>query len=152
MTDNTYKLKTLNQLLKISIKRQKAFNIAASCMRDAQVKSLLNFKANEVRLGLIDLQNLINSFNGTRVYSLDVTGLLSRFRINIRNAILGYNRLAIINDIERNEYNSVNEYSKIASLYLPPKVRVLVLRLNREAQKNYDEIKAIRQSINLIVS
>ena len=121
-------------------------------MRDAQIKSLFNCKAKEVQLGLIELQKLIDSFNGNQGYSIDMIGFLRRFWTSVRSIILGYNRMAIINDTEYSEFDAMNEYRKISSLYLPPKVRVLVLRLAGEAQKNYDEIKAMRQSIKLMAN
>ena len=152
MTDNIYKLKILNKLVKISNKRQNSFIKAASNMRDARIKSLFYLKAKEVQMGLIELKKLIISLNGNDNYSIDIVEYSGRFWKSIINLMFGYNEIAIIDDIEYCELLAMNEYDKIVSLYLPPKVRILVLRLMSETQQNYDEIKAMSQSIKLMAN
>lgn len=121
-------------------------------MRDARIKSLFYLKAKEVQMGLIELKKLIISLNGNDNYSIDIVKYSGRFWKSIINIMFGYNEIAIIDDIEDCELLAMNEYDKIVSLYLPPKVRILVLRLMSETQQNYDEIKAMRQSIKLMAN
>lgn len=152
MSDNAYTNQVLNKIIKVSEERRKSFVKAAKYIRDSQMKYYFNCRASEVELNLIELQELIDVHAGTRIYNIDITGLIEHFWIDVRNMILGYNRKAVLNDVERSEDYAANEYLKIANLYLPPKLRALVIRQIDEAQNNQIEVKEMRQAMIAIIT
>ena len=147
MSDNAYTNQVLNKIVKVSEGRRKSFIKAAKYIRDSQMKHYFNCRANEVELNLIELQDLLDIHSGTKSYSIDITSLIERFWIDVRNVTLGYNRRVVLNDVERSENYAAGEYFKIANLYLPPKVRVLVMQQINEAQNNQIEVQEMRQTI-----
>jgi len=147
MSDNAYTNQVLNRIAKVSETRRKNFIKAAKYIRDSKIKYCFDCKANEVELNLIELEALLNIHAGTISYSMDITSLIEHSWTDLRNMILGYNRKIILNDVERSENYAADEYLKIANLYLPPKVRMLVMQQINEAQNNQIEVKEMRQTI-----
>ncbi len=151
MSDNAYTNQVLNKIIKVSEGRRKSFIKAAKYIKDSQMKYYFNCRASDVDLHLIELQELLDFHAGIKIHDIDITSLIERSWINIRNMMLGHNRKAVLNDVERGENYAASEYLKIANLYLPPKVRLLVMQQINEAQNNQIEVNEMRQTIIMMI-
>lgn len=146
---NNDSIATLNDLIEISIDGEKGFLQAAEDVTDPMLKTFFTHRAQQVKTSVIELQILVRDLGGKAEESASVGGYLHRRWINLISAIANNESVAVLNEVERGEEVALNAYKKAASKDLPPAVRLVVMRQLEGAQKNYDQVKQLRNHADI---
>ncbi len=147
MADNDDVIDTLNDLLETSRDGEYGFNTSAEHAKSAELKTMLMRHAGECREAGLELQALIRQLGGKADDGGTVTGALHRGWVSVRGTLTGYTDLAMLEECERGEDAAVASYRKALKQNLPASVRTVVERQAQGAQRNHDQVKAMRNSL-----
>ena len=140
---------TLNDLLESCRDGEYGFTTAAEHAKTAELKSLLLRHASECRVAVGELQALIRQLGGEAEQGGSVAGALHRGWVSVRGTLGGYSDLAMLDECERGEDAAVASYRKALRTTLPVTVRSVVERQAQGAQRNHDEVKAMRDALRV---
>ena len=96
-----------------------------------------------------ELQALIRQLGGEADRGGSVAGALHRGWVSVRGTLGGYSDLAMLDECERGEDAAVASYRKALRTTLPVTVRSVVERQAQGAQRNHDEVKAMRDALRV---
>ena len=138
---------TLNDLLESCHDGEYGFTTAAEHAKAADIKAALTRHADECRSAAKELAVLIQSLGGEADEGGTMTGALHRGWVSARGTLGGYSDEAMLDECERGEDAAVASYRKALETTLPVAVRSVVERQAQGAQRNHDEIKALRNAL-----
>lgn len=147
--DNDDVVDTLNELLESCRDGEYGFTTAAEHARTADLKALLLRHAGECQAAGFELQALIRQLGGEADRGGSVAGALHRGWVSVRGTLGGYSDLAMLDECERGEDAAVASYRKALRTTLPVTVRSVVERQAQGAQRNHDEVKALRDALRV---
>ena len=139
-------ISTLNDLLETCRDGEYGFSTSAEHTQTTDLKSLLTRHAQECRTAGQELQALIRQMGGEADDGGSVSGALHRGWVSVRGVLSGHSDQAMLDECERGEDAAVASYRKALKQDLPPAIRTVVEKQAQGAQKNHDEIKALRDS------
>ena len=145
--DNDEVVDTLNDLLESCRDGEYGFTTAAENAQSAPLKSLLMRHAGECKAAAIELQGLIHQLGGEAEQGGSMTGALHRGWVSVRGTLSAYSDQAMLDECERGEDSAVASYRKALRTNLPVNVRSVVERQSQGAQRNHDEVKAMRDAL-----
>jgi uncharacterized protein (TIGR02284 family) len=140
-------ISTLNDLLETCRDGEYGFSTSAEHTQTADLKSLLTRHAQECRTAGQELQALIRQMGGEADDGGSVSGALHRGWVSVRGVLSGHSDQSMLDECERGEDAAVASYRKALKQDLPPAIRTVVEKQAQGAQKNHDEIKALRDSL-----
>ena len=146
-TDNDETISTLNDLLESCRDGEYGFSASAEHTQSADLKTLLSRHAQECRTAGMELQALIRQLGGKADEGGSVAGALHRGWVSVRGTLSGHSDQAMLDECERGEDSAVASYRKALNKNLPASIRSVVDKQAQGAQKNHDEIKALRDSL-----
>ena len=144
--DNDDVISTLNDLLESCRDGEYGFTTSAEHTETADLKTLLTRHAQECRTAGQELQALIRQLGGEADEGGSMTGALHRGWVSVRGVLSGHSDQGMLDECERGEDSAVASYRKALKQDLPPAIRNVVEKQAQGAQKNHDEIKALRDS------
>ncbi len=139
-------ISTLNTLLESCRDGEFGFSVSAEHTETADLKSLLMRHAGECRTAGQELQALIRQLGGEPDEGGSVSGALHRGWVSVRGVLSGHSDQAMLDECERGEDSAVASYRKALKQDLTPAIRNFVEKQAQGAQKNHDEIKALRDA------
>ncbi|MDB5928566.1 MAG: hypothetical protein JWR60_273 [Polaromonas sp.] len=145
--DNDDVIDTLNDLLETCRDGEYGFSTSAEHAKSAELKTILLRHAQECRTGGQELQTLIRQLGGDADEGGSVSGALHRGWVSVRGTLSGYSDEAMLDECERGEDVAVASYRKALKQDLPPAIRSVVERQAEGAQRNHDQIKALRNTL-----
>lgn len=145
--DNDEVIDTLNDLLESCRDGEYGFNTSAEHAESAEIKTMLMRHAGECREAGLELQTLIRQLGGEADDGGSMSGALHRGWVSVRGMLSGYSDLAMLEECERGEDAAVARYRKAVKENLPSSVRTVVERQAQGAQRNHDQVKAMRDSL-----
>ena len=134
----------LNDLIETSKDGEFGFRACAEHAKAAELKSVFLARAEECARAAEELQTQVTAFGGQLEVSGTAAGALHRGWVATRSALTGYNDHAMLDECERGEDVAVRKYRSALDKALPEGVRSLVERHLLGAQRNHDQIKALR--------
>ena len=146
-TDNDDVVSTLNDLLESCRDGEYGFSTSADHTQSADLKTLLSRHAQECRTAGQELQALIRQLGGEVDEGGSITGALHRGWVSVRGTLSGHSDQAMLDECERGEDSAVASYRKALKQDLPANIRSMIEKQAQGAQKNHDEIKALRDSL-----
>jgi len=147
VADNDDVIDTLNLLLESSRDGEFGFTECAEHVKAQDIKTLLLRHADECRGAAAELVSQIRQLGGEPDDGGSTSGALHRGWVSVRGTLSGYTDLAMLNECERGEDAAVARYRKALKADLPAGVRALVERQAQGAQRNHDQVKAIRDAL-----
>lgn len=135
---------TLNDLIQICKDGEEGFRTCAEHTTDSTLRSYFNNRAQSCAASAAELQSQVLLFGEEAETSSSFSGTLHRGWVNFRAMISGRDDEAILDECERGEDAALRAYRDALQRDLPPNVRSIVLRQYEGAQKNHDEVKALR--------
>ncbi len=138
---------TLNNLLETSRNGEYGFRTSAEHVKAQDIKTLLNRRADDCRDAARELESLIGRSGGKADEGGTVAGALHRGWVSVKSVLTGHSDEAILNECERGEDTAVAQYRKALKQDLPASVRAVVERQAQGAQRNHDQVKALRDAL-----
>ena len=137
-------VETLNELIENCKDGEYGFDQCAEHSEAAQLKTLFRNRALECRAAAQELQQEVALAGGKPDDSGTVVGALHRGWGSIRGTLPGNDNVAMLDEAERGEDKALERYREALKEELPPTVRNLVQRQLVGAQRNHDQIRALR--------
>lgn len=147
LVENDDVVDTLNDLLESCRDGEFGFDIAAEHAKSADIKTMLLRHAAECRAAGQELDLLIRQLGGEPDEGGSVSGALHRGWVSVRGTLSGYSDQAMLDECERGEDSAVARYRKALKETLPAAVRSVVERQAQGAQRNHDQVKAMRDTL-----
>ena len=137
----------LNDLLETSRDGEYGFRACADEVDSQQLKTVFRDRAASCASAANELVEAIHSFGGKTDEGGTVTGAMHRGWVHVKGSLGADSALSMLEECERGEDTAVARYRKALKQDLPPQVRDLVQRQADGAQRNHDQIKALRDEM-----
>jgi uncharacterized protein (TIGR02284 family) len=134
----------LNDLIETSKDGEYGFRECAEHSKSAELKSVFLARAEECRRAAEELQQQVVAAGGQPEDSGTAAGAMHRGWVSARGTLSGYSDHAMLEECERGEDVAVKKYRTAMEKTLPEGIRSLVERHLMGAQRNHDQIKALR--------
>ena len=144
---NADAIDTLNDLLESCRDGEYGFRECAEHTKALDIKTVLGQRAEDCRVAAIDLQALIVKMGGTPQEGGTASGAMHRGWVSVKGTLTGYSDYAMLDECERGEDVALANYRKALKQNLPVVARVLVESQSQGAQRNHDQIKAMRDAL-----
>lgn len=136
----------LNDLIESARDGEYGFMSCAEHADSAQLKSVFQRHAQECAAAAVELEHEIRRLGGEPASGGTVAGALHRGWVSVKSALSIRDDKAVLQECERGEDAAVARYRKALKNGLPADVRTLVERQAQGAQRNHDEVRALRDS------
>jgi uncharacterized protein (TIGR02284 family) len=136
----------LNDLLESCRDGEYGFRTSAEHAKSADIKTLLLRHANECNAAALELEREVLRLGGQPAKGGTASGAMHRGWVAVRAALTTQDDKAVLEECERGEDTAVARYRKALKQTLPADVRQLVEQQARGAQRNHDEVKALRDA------
>jgi len=147
VADDEEIIETLNDLLESCRDGEYGFRECAEHTRSEDLKILMHRHSGECRAAGLELQTLIRQLGGKPDEGSSVSGALHRGWVAVRATLSAYSDQAMLNECERGEDAAVARYRKALKQNLPQAIRSVVERQAQGAQRNHDQVKALRDAL-----
>ncbi|NMX94387.1 MULTISPECIES: PA2169 family four-helix-bundle protein [unclassified Pseudomonas] len=148
MTDiNKESISVLNDLIETSKDGQEGFKTCAEDIKHPELKALFTKRSADCASAATELQTAVRALGGDPEDSGSVAGALHRGWVDVKSLVTGKDEEAVLNEAERGEDHALKAYKeaieKINKHNLVG-IRDLVERQYHGAQRNHDQVKALR--------
>jgi len=144
--DNDDVVDVLNDLVESARDGEYGFNACAEHAESAQLKSIFRRHSQECAAAATELEHEVRRLGGEPASGGTVSGALHRGWVSVKSALSIRDDKAVLEECERGEDAAVARYRKALKATLPADVRALVERQSQGAQRNHDEVRALRDS------
>lgn len=134
----------LNKLIETSNDGAKGFAASAEHAKAPELKSVLSARAAECARAAEELQAQVLACGGKPDTGGSASGAVHRGWLKLKSSLSASDDHAILEECERGEDVAVAAYRKALEADLPPQVRSLVARQAEGAQRNHDQVRALR--------
>lgn len=134
----------LNDLLESCRDGEYGFQSCAENADSAQLQEIFQRHARECGLAGVELEREIRARGGEPASGGTVAGALHRGWVAVKSALSTRDDKAVLEECERGEDAAVARYRAALKATLPADVRALVERQAEGAQRNHNEIRALR--------
>lgn len=138
----------LNTLVETSKDGEYGFKTCAEHARSSELKQFFARRAQECSTAAQELQSLVVRFGGKPDTGGTAAGALHRGWLAARGTVALNDDKAMLNECERGEDAAVARYRSALEKQLPPEVDAVVRRQFQGVQRNHDEVKRLRDSVN----
>lgn len=134
----------VNDLLESCLDGEKGFRASAEHADAGELKSLFVRRASECAAAAAELAQVVRTYGGTPSDGGTMAGALHRSWVAVKTALSSNDDKAVLEECERGEDAAVARYRKALEHALPADVRTVLQRQAQGAQRNHDEVKALR--------
>ncbi len=137
----------LNDLIETCKDGEYGFNELADHTQSNELRSLFRNRALGCAEAAAELQRAAAEYGATAKSGGSVAGAVHRGWVSVRSALSNRTDRAMLEECERGEDAAVAQYRRaLDDRELPAEVRTLIARQLEGAQRNHDQIKALRDS------
>ena len=137
-------VEVLNDLIENSRDGEYGFRTCAEEVESANLKQVFSERASGCRTAADELTRLVTQYGGTPADGGTASGAMHRGWVHVKGAVGANSEESILNECERGEDAALARYRKALKQALPADVRAVVERQAQGAQRNHDQIKALR--------
>lgn len=137
---------TLNDLLEICHDGEYGFRECAAHTQASGLKITMAQRGEECRLAGLDLMTLVKQMGGKCDEGGTAMGAVHRGWVAAKGKLTGYSDLDMLIECERAEDVALAHYRKALNHNLPEAAHALVKQQASGAQRNHDQIKALRDA------
>ena len=135
---------TLNKLIETCRDGELGFRNVAENAQLVQLRVLFTRRADDCALAAADLASCVRQLGGKPHNGGSSSVALQRGWSAVRSGVAGRNDLALLEDCERGENAALERYRRALENDLPEPERTLVARQLEGVQRNYAEVRALR--------
>jgi len=136
----------LNDLIETSKDGQYGFTKCAERVEAASLKETLTRRSADCARAASELQQMVLQYGGKPADSGTALGAMHRGWVSVKDAVTLNSDHAVLEEAERGEDAALARYRKALKQELPADVRELLTRQMAGAQRNHDEVKALRDT------
>ena len=144
MVDQDGVISVLNDLLESCRDGEYGFKACAENTDSAELKEIFSRHARECNVAAVELEREVSTRGGDPASGGTAAGALHRGWVSVKTALSTQDDKAVLEECERGEDAAVARYRAALKATLPFEVRTLVERQAQGAQRNHDEIRALR--------
>lgn len=148
VTDNDDVVDVLNDLLESSRDGEYGFHACAEHAESGELKGIFQRHSRECAAAAVELEHEIRRLGGDPASGGTVSGALHRGWVSVKTALSTSDDKAVLEECERGEDAAVARYRKALKANLPADVRALLERQSQGAQRNHDEVRALRDGFS----
>ena len=134
----------LNDLIENSRDGEYGFRTCAEEVKSPELKRLFTDRAAACAQAATELSQLILAHGGKPADGGTTTGAMHRGWVHVKGMVGANSDESMLEECERGEDAAVARYRKALKQNLPADVRSVVERQAQGAQRNHDQIKALR--------
>lgn len=134
----------LNDVLESCRDGEYGFRTSSEHTEAADLKRIFLHHSNDCATAAAELVIEINALGGEPVTGGTLTGALHRGWVSVKTALTSQDDKAVLQECERGEDAAVARYRKALQNPLPANVRAMLERQAQGAQRNHDEVRALR--------
>jgi uncharacterized protein (TIGR02284 family) len=135
----------LNDLIETCKDGEYGFGTCAKHAASAEIRQVFTQRAADCRDAARELQSLVKSESAAPDTSGSALGAIHRGWVSVLGTVAGNSDKRMLEEAERGEDSAVASYRKaLREIDLPPDVRAVLERQMAGAQRNHDQIKALR--------
>jgi uncharacterized protein (TIGR02284 family) len=134
----------LNDLIQTCNDGAKGFSACAEQAKAPELKSVFSARAAECARAAEELQAQVLASGGKPEQGGSSGGAIHRGWAKLRSTFTPADDHAVLEECERGEDVAVAAYRKALEKELPPHIRSLVARQAEGAQRNHDQVRALR--------
>lgn len=135
----------LNDLIQITEDSHEGYRKSAENAEREDLKLLFNDLAAQRGAMVRDLQKLVAEQGGAPESTGTILGGAHRFFVDLKAAVLGQDRSAILQEVERGESEAVRRYEQALETELPPHLRDAVAGHLDRIRSDRDRIATIKR-------
>ena len=140
---------TLNTLIGTLIDSIEGYQKAAADTTNQRFAEMFNARAQERQQVLTKLQGTVARLGGNPEDDGTTAGAAHRGWINLKEAVLGRDDEAIVNEVERGEDYLKNKFeTAMKNVDLPPEARAAVEEAWTSVRAGHDEMSALKHAID----
>jgi len=140
---------TLNDLIENCKDGEYGFKTCAEHAKSGELKQFFARRAQECATAAQELQSLVARFGGVPDTGGSATGAVHRGWVAVRGTLALNDDKAMLNECERGEDAALARYRAALEKVLPPEVEEIVRRQYQGAKRNHDEVKRLRDTIDI---
>lgn len=146
-TTNEKIINQLNDLIRISNDRIAGYEKAEKETNDPELRPLFRELGAHSLAHRNELANEVRALGGTPAEGTTASGKVFRAWMDIKAALAGKDRKAIISSCETGEDAALETYTEAleSGTPLPEKVRAMVLKQKQDIQRDHDRIRSMRE-------
>lgn len=134
----------LNDLIENSHDGEYGFRTLAERVESARLKQVFSDRAVQCAQAAQELTQYVRAQGGKPADGGTASGALHRGWVKVKGAVGADSEVSMLEEAERGEDAALARYRKALKENLPADVRALVERQAQGAQRNHDQIKAMR--------
>lgn len=146
MVDNDDVVGVLNDLLESARDGEYGFQSCAEHADSGELKGIFQRHSRECAAAALELEQEIRRLGGEPASGGSMSGALHRGWVSVKSALSTRDDKAVLEECERGEDAAVARYRKALNQTLPANIRALVQRQADGAQRNHDEVRALRDT------
>ena len=140
---------TLNDLIENCKDGEYGFQTCAEHAKSGELKQFFARRAGECATAAQELQSLVARFGAVPDTGGSATGAVHRGWVAVRGTLALNDDKAMLNECERGEDAALGRYRAALEKVLPPEVEEIVRRQYQGAKRNHDEVKRLRDTIDI---
>jgi uncharacterized protein (TIGR02284 family) len=138
---------TLNDLIETCKDGEYGFTACAKHVESTELRNLFTQRAADCQRAANELQTYVVQYGGEPDKGGSAAGALHRGWVAVRGSLVGYSDHAMLEECERGEDTALAHYRKgLKNEMLPEELRAVIERQCLGAQRNHDQVKALRDS------
>ena len=145
--DHSDVIDTLNGLLEVCRDGEYGFKECAAHLKGDNLKSVLVRREQNCKTGAMELQQLIKRMGGKCDEGGTVSGAIHRGWVSVKGSVGGYSDKSLLDECERAEDVALAKYRKALKQNMPSFAKEVVEHQANGAQRNHDQIKALRDGL-----
>lgn len=144
VVDNDDVVDVLNDLLESARDGEYGFHASSEHAQSGELKGIFQRHSRECAAAALELEHEIRRLNGEPTSGGTMAGALHRGWVSVKTALSSHDDKSVLEECERGEDTAVARYRKALKAILPANVRAVVERQAQGAQRNHDEVRALR--------
>ena len=148
-TANDHAAKVLNSLIETTLDSANGYKEAAENAQSSQYSSMFRDRAARRSQLVAELQQEVRSFGAEPETDQSTMGKMHNKFVDLKNAIVGGDDKAVINEVERGEDVIKAKYEAVLDdRDLPATARELINRAYGSIKADHDEVSRIKHQMN----
>jgi len=142
---NEETISVLNDLIEVSKDGEREFQDCAEDVTDPELLNFFTEKSQQCSRGAEMLQEQVRRLGGEPETEGSFAGAAHRMWVNLKSAITGADKTAILKECERGEQYAVEAYEKALQEDLPPDIREMVEMQHHAVVANMERVHTLLQ-------